>query len=143
MNNANSTPKVRRWNAYLLAIYLDGIDTFIRGTKATLEFLPKELGIAEYSPTSLAQTGKKATLSYSRIIGVEMVRAGRYGDVGIFRNIRLETNNCLVIKYYNAEGAIKELGFQTDISIAIGEYHSFINSLRIRIPSPSPKQTEL
>jgi len=135
--------KMQQWarKAYLLTTYLDGIDAFRHNIMAMLELLPDELSIKEHPGITPKETDKSASLPYSRIIGVDFVQAERYGDVGIFRNIRLENATLLVIMYHTPEGELKELLFRKDLSN--NDYNLFMDSLKARIPIQHPKHTEL
>jgi len=125
----------------LLSTYLDGIDAFRRNIRVKLELLPYELSIKEHPGINRVEADKSASLPYSRIIGVDFVQAKRYGDVGIFRNILLENEPILIIKYLTSEGETKELLFKKILSAK--ECNLFMNSLKVRIPIQHPKHTEL
>gem|GEM_PF-2581771 len=127
--------------AYLLTLYLDGIDAFKRNIMVMLELLPNELIIKEHPGIIQKESDKSASLPYSRIVGVDFVQAERYGDVGIFRNIRLDNATLLVIKYHTPEGELKELFFRK--TLPNNDYNLFIDSLKARIPIQHPKHTEL
>jgi len=125
----------------LLATYLDGIDAFRRNIRVKLELLPHEISIKEHPGINRVEADKSASLPYSRINSVDFVQVKRYGDVGIFRNILLENEPILIIKYLTPESEPKELLFKKILSTR--EMILFMENFKARIPIQHPQHTEL